>query len=64
MIRAIDIPRPVAAALRLVALLSGLAAASATVAANTPTVSSVGDWVSTPVRGIAPKLGLKPTVPQ
>ena len=29
-----------------------------------PTASRAGDWVSTPVRGISPALGLKPTTPQ
>ena len=39
-------------------------AASGTDRANTPTVSRLGLWARIPVRGIAPKLGLKPTTPQ
>ena len=32
--------------------------------AKTPTVSRLGLWARMPLRGIAPKLGLKPTTPQ
>ena len=32
--------------------------------ANTPMVSRLGDCDRTPVRGIAPNVGLKPTMPQ
>ena len=39
-------------------------AASATLRARTPTVSSVSESIFTPARGIVPKLGLYPTMPQ
>ena len=39
-------------------------ATSATLRPNTPIWSSGADCISTPRRGIRPKLGLKPTTPQ
>ena len=46
------------------AIASASRAQSATLRAKTPTVSSEGDWVRMPVRGIRPKLGFRPTTPQ
>src|SRR5690606_8240030 len=43
---------------------SAMSAAASTLGANTPIVSRLGDVSSTPVRGTAPKVGLKPTTPQ